>query len=340
MTIRFGFVGLDHWYNAFPTLEALKQTADAAVVALAHRDAERAREAGVRFDVPVAASYDEVLGRDDVDAVCIFTSADETADVSIRALEAGKAVVAIKPMAMDLAGAGRVVEAVKRTGGRYFPNDAARRFFPANVQFKAWIDEGKIGDLLAVHEVFRAGLPRDWPDSQTPGWFVDPARTPGGAFLDHAVYHVDVLRWLFGSEVASVTGMTANVRHTELPVEDWGHAVLRFADGRMGTIEDTWTSGPGAPREAIEIVGSRGSLINDGAVGRMALTGEFGLNGWVHASVPPARSGFIGHVLRALKGEEEPVSSAEEARTNLAVCLAIYEAARSGREVRLDGVTA
>ena len=337
MTIRFGFAGLDHWYNAFPTLEALTQNPDAAVVALAHRDAARAQEAGGRFGVPVAASYDEVLGREDVDAVCVFTSTDEVAEVSIRALEAGKAVVAIKPMAMSLAEADRVVEAVRRTGGKYFPNDAARRFFPANVQFKGWIEEGKLGDLLDAHCVFRAGLPRDWPDAQAPGWFADPSRAPGGAFIDHAVYHVDVLRWLFGSDIVAVTGMMANVRHTDIPVEDWGHAVLRFANGMMGTIEDTWTSGPGTPKEAIEIVGSRGSLINDSAVGRLLVTGEFGLNGWLQAPVPLARASFISHVVRVLRGEEQPVSTADDARTNLAVCLAIYEAARTGREVRLAG---
>jgi predicted dehydrogenase len=340
MTIRFGFIGLDHWYNAFPTLETLKSSRDAEVVALAHRDPARAREAGERFGVPVAASADEILGRDDVDAVCVFTSADEVADLSIRALEVGKAVVAIKPMAMDLAGADRVVEAVRRTGGRYFSNDAARRFFPANVQFKAWLEEGQIGDLLAIHNVFRAGLPREWPDAGAPGWFADPARVPGGAFLDHAIYHVDVQRWLFDVEVTAVTGMVANVRHRGLPVEDWGHAVLRFADGRMGTIEDTWTSDPGTPKEAIEIVGSRGSLIWDTAVGRMLVTGEFGLNGWLQVPTPPARSSLIGHVLRVLRGEEEQLATVEDARTNLAVCLAVYEAARSGREIRLPGAGA
>jgi len=335
MTIRFGFVGLDHWYNAFPTLETLTGSREAEVVALAHRDPARAREVGERFGVTVAASYDEVIGRDDVDAICVFTSTDEVADVTVRGLESGKAVVAIKPMAMDLPGADLIVEAVRRTGGRYFPNDAARQFFPANVQFKEWIEAGKIGDLLAATCVFRAGLPRDWPDGQTPGWFADPARAPGGAFIDHAVYHVDLLRWLFGSEVVSVSGSVANVRHRDLAVEDWGHAVLRFANGKMGVIEDTWTSGPGAPKESIEIVGSRGSLINDNAVGRMLINGEFGLNGWLQTPPPTARTSFIQHVIRVLKGEEQPVSDAERARTNLAVCLAIYESARSGREVKL-----
>ncbi|MGH2587136.1 MAG: Gfo/Idh/MocA family protein, partial [Dehalococcoidia bacterium] len=335
MSIRFAFIGLDHWYNALPTLEALKQSPDAEVVALAHRDAARADEIGRRYDVLVAPDYDAVIGRDDIDVVCVFTSADEVAQVSIDALEAGNAVVAIKPMAMNLADADRVVEAARRSGGRYFPNDAARRFFPANVQFKGWVEEGKIGDLLSAHCVFRAGLPREWPDATTPGWFADPSRTPGGAFIDHAIYHVDLLRWLFGAEVESVTGMIANVRHRDISVEDYGHAVLRFANGAMGSIEDTWTSGPGAPREAFEVVGSRGSLINDTATGRMLLNGEFGLSGWIQTPAPALRSSFIGHVIRMMQGNEQAASGAEEARTNLAVCLAVYEAARSGGEVKL-----
>src|SRR3712207_7695453 len=67
--------------------------------------------------------YTTLFRSDDVDVVCCFTSADEVADVSIRALEAGKAVVSIKPMAMNLADADRVMETVRRTGGRYFPKD-------------------------------------------------------------------------------------------------------------------------------------------------------------------------------------------------------------------------
>jgi predicted dehydrogenase len=284
------FIGLDHWYNAIPTLEALVRHPEVMVAALAHRDAARAEEIGRRFGVAVAPRYDDVLARDDVDLICCFTSTDEVADVSIRAVEAGKAVMAIKPIARDLSDADRVVAAVQAQKARYFPNDAVRRFTPANRQAKAWIDEGRIGDLLAVHNVFRAGLPRDWPDAKEPGWFADPARAAGGAFIDHAVYHVDVQRWLFGAEVRDVTGMMANVRYKDLPLEDWGHAVLRFESGQMGSIEDTWTSGPAAPREAIEIVGSRGSIINDTATGRMALTGDFGLSGWLQVAPPAAQS--------------------------------------------------
>lgn len=333
MTVRFAFAGFDHWYNAFPSLEQLLADDEAEVVAIAHNDAEQAAYITAKYGIPCGSDYAAVIERDDVDAVCSFTSTEQNAAVATRALEAGKAVCAIKPLALTLPEADALVATVARTGQRYFPNDAARRLFPANIQFRQWIDAGRIGDVVSAHCVFRAGLPQAWPGAATPGWFTDPKRAPGGAFIDHAVYHVDVLRWLFGADVQAVTGMTANVRHKDIPFEDYGHAVFRFTNGCVGTIEDTWTSGPGASREAIEIVGTKGSLIMDSATGRMALTGEFGLGGWLLAAPPAPKGGFMRHVVRCMTGDEEPLSSAQTARDNLAACLAFYEAARTGTTV-------
>jgi len=336
MTVRFAFAGFDHWYNAFPSLEQLLADDEAEVVAIAHSDPTQAAYISAKYGIACGTDYAAVIERDDIDVVCVFTSTEQNAGLAMRALEAGKAVCAIKPLAMSVAEADALVATVARTGGLYFPNDAARRLSPANIQFREWIDSGRIGDVLTAHCSFRAGLPQAWPGAMSPGWFTDPQRAPGGAFIDHAVYHIDVLRWLFGADVADVTGMVANVRHKSIPFEDYGHGVFRFTNGAVGTIEDTWTSNPGAPREVIEIVGTKGSLIMDSATGKMAVNGDFGVKGWFLASPPPARGGFMRHVVRCMAGDEEPMSSAQTARDNLAACLAFYEAARTGTTVRLS----
>ena len=334
MTFRFAFAGFDHWYNAFPTLEALLREPDVEVVALAHADEAQAADVARRYGRECGTSYNAVIERDDVDVVCCFTSTEQNAPLAMRALDAGKHVVAIKPLALTLPEADALVATVERTGLHYFPNDAARRFFPANIQFREWIDAGRIGDVVAIHQVFRAGLPSAWPGAKGPGWFADPTRAPGGAFIDHAVYHVDVLRWLFGADVESVAGMTANLRHKDIPVEDYGHGVFRFTNGCIGTIEDTWTSNPAKMREAIEIVGTRGSLMMDSATGKMAITGDFGLDDWALLPPPRPNNGLIRNIIATLKGEDEPVSTARVTRDNLAACLAFYESARTGRAVQ------
>lgn len=334
MTVRFAFAGLDHWYNGFGALAEVLRHPNAEVVAVAHVDRAQASDIEQRFGVTVGTSLEDAITRDDVDIVACNVSTDQNARLCRLALEAGKAVVAIKPMAMTLAEADEVVATVAHTGGRYLPNDAARRLSSWNLQFTEWIRAGKIGRVLSAHLAFRAPLPQVWPGASEPGWFADPARHPGGAFIDHAIYHVDVLRWLFGAEVESVTGMTANLRH-DLPVEDYGHGIFTFANGAVGTIEDTWTAEAGAPREIIEIVGERGALAMDSATGKMSLTGDFGLPGWLQASPPAATTGFVQHAIRCMTGDEEPISTPADARANLAACLAFYESARSGQAVRV-----
>jgi predicted dehydrogenase len=336
MAIGFGIIGLDHWYNAFPMMDAIRAHPGAELIAIAHRDSQQAAEIAARYQPVELASIDAILANPRVDAVCTFTSTDENANASVRALDAGKHVIAIKPMAMTLDEADAVVAAAARSGKHYLPGDQFRRFTPANVQIKRWVEEGRIGDVLAAHCLFRAGLPQAWPGATEPGWFADPTRAPGGAFIDHAIYHVDVLRWLLGAEVNAVTAVTANVRHHAIPVEDWGHAVLSFRNGKVGTIEDTWTSGPGTPKEAIEVVGSKGSITWDTASNRIWLNGDFGLDGWVQVNPPRGAAGFFGHAIDVLSGKAEPVSSAASARANLAACLAVYESARTGREVKVS----
>lgn len=332
--LGFGIVGLDHWYTAFATLDALRSADGLRAVALAHRDAGRAAEIGARYGVPVAASYDEVIHHPDVQVVCVFTSIDENAALALRAIEAGKAVVAIKPLAMNLDEADRLVAAVRTANVVYFPTEGARRLQPAYTRVKGWIDEGRIGRPLFSSALFRAGLPQGWPGASEPGWWGDPRRVPGGAFLDHALYHVDLARWIFGAEVAQVEGMTANLRYSREQVrfEDYGHAVLRLTSGAMAAIEDTWTSVPGTPKEALEVVGDRGSIILDSASGRLSVNGAFeGLSGWVHTATPTGRTSMVEHVARCVRGEETLVATVEDARANLAACLAFYEAARTGK---------
>ena len=66
--------------------------------------------------------------------------------------------------------------------------------------------------------------------SGRPGWFADPAKVPGGAFIDEGIADCDRARWLVGSEVVQVEAKTANFVHKDVaPLEDWGFAIFSFA---------------------------------------------------------------------------------------------------------------
>ena len=61
---------------------------------------------------------------------------------------------------------------------------------------------------------------------------------PGGGWLDHAIYYIDMLRWLFDSEVVRVSGEISNLKHPTEALEDFGVGNLVF-DGSIRTqLED------------------------------------------------------------------------------------------------------
>lgn len=337
MTLRFGVAGLEHWYNAYPAMDAVRRLPGARITVVAANDAGRAREVAARHDAHVAPTFVELATCDDVDVVLCFTRVSEAAAVAVAGCEAGKAVVGMKPAGMTLAEADAVVAACRGTGGLYFPGELAWRFMPGVQALRRLAEEGRLGEVRLAGCRFHAGLPQESPGATSPGWFADPRHTPGGAFIDHAIYHVDLLRWFLDADPLEVQATMAKLRHRDLPLEDYGHATFAFGGGGAGWIEDTWTANPDGTRITVEVTGSEGSAHFDATLGQVALNGRAEFGGWVRTTPAAPRESLFEHVRRCLLGDAAPIADAAWARTNLAICLAAYRSASEGRSVRIGG---
>src|SRR6476646_10853747 len=87
------------------------------LVGVCDLDADRARSViGHRSTVEVMTSLDEVLGRDDINAVAIATPAATHAPIALAALAAGKHVVVEKPIATTSADAQAMIAAAREAG--------------------------------------------------------------------------------------------------------------------------------------------------------------------------------------------------------------------------------
>src|SRR5262249_2940855 len=114
------------------------------------RDKAKTAELAAAVDVPLAFDdWQELVAHRNVDAVCIATTPTLQPDIAVRALALGKPVFAEKPMAADLDGARRMVEAAH----------ASRRTTAVDFNFsqiltwqkaKALLDEGAIGRLRHI----------------------------------------------------------------------------------------------------------------------------------------------------------------------------------------------
>jgi len=345
---RVAVMGLGHWYSAYSVARGLRDYPGATLAAVASRDGAQLRAFTQTFRVPGYESCEELLEREDVDIVQTAAPVSELAALAIMAARAGKHLIIGKPMAMTIAEADRMVDAVAAAGVTCFPFQGIMRLRAA--ELKARIDKGEIGSIAVMHQTSRWSIAEDAYGSGTPGWFADPRHVPGGALIDEGIYWIDLFRWLANSEIVLVEAKVANLVHTDIAVEDWGMATFTFASGLVATLEASWTIN--APRRTapspkqnsvvrLEVVGTRGEIIDQWfrEPGRAVLAA--GAADWVYerrAEQPyaPAAPFPLAHLIECLELQRQPAATIEDARTSFVVAMAAYDSARGRRPITLS----
>ncbi|HWQ13572.1 MAG TPA: Gfo/Idh/MocA family oxidoreductase [Roseiflexaceae bacterium] len=337
-TLGVALLGLDHWYAAHDLARQIAESPRARLVAVADPDERRARWTAETYGAGRwTTDYRTALDHPDVQVVATLTSTDRNLALVREAAALGKHIISVKPMALDMAGADLIVQTVRAAGVLLFPLECLGRLTPDRRRLKQWIAEGRIGQPLRFTHTLNSSLPQAWPGSTETGWWTEPARVPGGAWIDHAIYEVDTIRWLFDSAPVSVSGVVANKRYPDLGMEDYGVAIFTLAGGLTALIEDTWTADRGYGFSRREIIGSAGAICEDtSSWGRVSVRGNFGHEGWMALELlGRGHAGVVEHLVDHLRGEVPPIATVEDGRANLAACLAFYEAARTGRTVTL-----
>src|SRR5712691_5288752 len=91
----------------------------------------------------------EILDDPEVQIVYVHSKSHAMADLSIEALEAGKAVLCEKPAGRNAADVRRIAEAVERTGGT-LQVGYCWRFSPAVEAMQEVLQSGRLGKVLQV----------------------------------------------------------------------------------------------------------------------------------------------------------------------------------------------
>ena len=234
------------------------------VAAVYSRNEERARTAAVENDVAdFHTDANEMISRDDLDAIAIATPPAPHHEFTLAALRSGKHVLCEKPFALSAAQAAEMRDVAAETGRTAMVAHEFRHT-PQRQQIKELLDAGYIGKFeLASLELFmgqNAGGP-------PPAMSWASRRADGGGFLGALGSHfIDGLRFWFG-DVETVSGRLATMRGDR--VEDSGVAAqsetddafsftLSFKNGGVATM----TASAAVPSRGarISVMGSEGSL--------------------------------------------------------------------------------
>ena len=217
-----------------------------------------------------ATDWEEVVRRPDIDIVDISTPGDLHAPIAIAAAQAGKVVFCEKPLANTVKDAEKMLTAVRKAGVLHMLCHNYRRV-PAVMLAKHFIEDGQLGEIRH----FRGTYLQDWiTDPKLPLlWRFDRKQAGSGALGDIAAHVVDLARFLVG-EISEVAGdiktfiktrpLVGNPRKSgRVTVDDASAAVVRFANGAMGTIEATRLAPGRKNHNRFEINGSQGSVAFD-----------------------------------------------------------------------------
>lgn len=319
---------------------------DARLVACWDDDQERGQKNAETFAIPYSPHLEDVIGRADVDCVMIGSETNKHADLALAAIDAGKAVLLQKPMALTLADCDRIIAAVEARGA-WFSLAFQMRCDPANIHMRRMVQDGAVGRVGTIRRrhCISVLFSKSFVEGPT-HWHVT-AEANKGMFFDDATHALDWLWWMTGRMPVSVIAEIDNVL-TNVAPDDTGVAIFRYDDGLFAEVYNSSVTLAG--ENTTEIYGDRGVIIqNHGDAPSCSVKPEHPVAiklyqsdkaslGWQDQGVPVAESqgeriaGVARPFIDALKAGV-PLCTAREGRISVEMCLAAYRAAETGRRV-------
>ncbi|MFJ2766284.1 bi-domain-containing oxidoreductase [Streptomyces sp. NPDC087300] len=319
--VRLAFVGAGNYASSMllPHLADRDQVALSTVVtttALSGANAKR------KFGFAAATTdLDAVLGDKSIDAVFVVTRHSSHAELTRKALLAGKTVFVEKPLALsedELAG---VLAAVEESGNDRLQVGFNRRFAPLLQDAKERFGE-RTGPANLRYLINAGRLEHG-------SWYLQQG-TEGSRFVGEGGHFIDTASWLLGADPVSVYAVDTS-GDEDLQI------VLRYPDGSTATISYVTTGAPSFPKETLD-------LVADGKVLRLddfVRASVYGRKRWVSSRLPKARdkgqNAELASFIKAVRtGGPMPVPL-ESLVATTAATLAVRAGLAGGAPVTLAG---
>lgn len=349
--LRIGAIGTGNIFRSIhlPHLLARK---DVEVVALCDIAVDKAKAiAAERGIETVVSDYRELLARNDIDAVDICTPNLYHSEIAIAALQAGKHVFCEKPDAVNQEEAAKMKAAAEQSG-KVLMVMRNNRFREVSQFLKRLSENGHLGDIYTGRcgWIRRRGIPGKG------GWFTTKELSGGGPLIDLGVHMIDLAVWLMGNpKPVAVSGATyrkfadssiSDSVHSQFgekrdegifDVEDLASGYIRFDNGATLQLEFSWASNIVEESRFVELRGTKAglSLVNEDVQVFTEIEGTLCNLVPQLKKDPGGHAANINHFVDVVLHGVKPVFTPEQGLDMIKVLDAIYESAKTGREVVL-----
>jgi len=294
-------------------------------------------------DTKKYVDYKAMLEKEQPVLVAICTESGKHGQIALDCIDAGANLIIEKPIALSLEEADLIIE--KACKNNIKVSACHQNRFNKSVQkIREAVEENRFGRLM--HGTAQVRWNRGEAYYKQAPWR-GTWEQDGGALMNQCIHNIDLLRWMMGYEITEVVGMTDNLIHGFIDVEDLGMALVKFANGGYGIIEGTTNIYPENLEETLYIFGEKGTVKVGGKSVNLIEEWQFADNLDDPEEVkekyhenPPNVYGF-GHnplyadVIDAIKNDRQPYVTAKDGRNALELVLAIYKSAAEGKSIKL-----
>ncbi|MBC7319856.1 Gfo/Idh/MocA family oxidoreductase [bacterium] len=319
---------------------------NARLISVMDIDSNKAKEVGERFGVEYSTNIEDILSDSRIQAVYIATPVYLHKEQIIRSSLAGKHILCEKPLALNSKDAESSIEICKenkvKLGVGYM-----MRFHSLHNKAREMIKNGELGEI-----VFARAQLSCWYPPISGAWRQDPTLGGGGALIDMGSHCLDLLEYILGTDIETVSCFADNVVHN-YKSEDSSLVMVRFKNRAHGVIDSYFNIPDNSSKNRLEIYGTKGSLLAEGTIGQSSF-GEMiaflekdskgydasqmrGIGGGIKIEVPFVNiyQSEIEAFSSAIEEDKEPPVPGEIGLWNLKVIEACYKSSRNKSQITL-----
>ena len=327
--VGLGSLAINQILPAFAKCEKSK------VVALVSGHPDKANKLAMRYGVNPKniynyQNYDTIRDNPEVDIIYIVLPNGMHAEYTVRGFQAGKHVLSEKPMANTPADCQQMIDAGRKANRKLMVAYRCR-YEPFNQEAIRMARQQELGPtkvILADHG-FNIGDPTQWRLNKT--------LAGGGSLMDIGIYSLQAARYITGEEPTEINAMSyttpGDVRFKE--VEETINFQLRFPSGILANCSSSYGY---SGQNRYRVVTTKGWFELEPATQYDGLRMYLHHDNITEERLLPVRDHFaleMDHMSGCVMENKEPLTPGEEGLRDLSIMMGIYEAARTGKVVKL-----